>query len=285
LNLIRTIRIAAGLAVLSLFTVPASAQQRPLVTEDPETIGAGLILAEAGLDYSWDVVYPASGLTGTLLRLPTVGLSLGVSSIAEIQVDAGLYNRLAITQRVDAPLSGMLNFTGDETSDFENIFVGAKVRLAGEGPRRPAFGIRFATRLPTTSNESGLGLDTMDFHFSLLAGKTVQSVRVVGNIGFAILSDPTRGDRQNDVLIYGVSFARALTQAAELVGEVNGRLHTAAYDPPPGTESRAIMRLGARYTVGPGRVDGGILLGMTSRDPSFGVMAGFTYVFNAFRVP
>jgi hypothetical protein len=274
-----------GLALWLALTLPASAQQRPLVTEDPETIGAGLMLAEAGLDYSWDMVYPASGLTGNLLRVPTVGLSLGVSSIAEIQIDTGFYNRLSITQRVDAPLSDMLNFTGDKTSDFENIVVGTKVRLASEGPRRPAIGIRFATQLPTASNESGLGLDTMDFHFTLLVGKTVQSVRVVGNVGFGILSDPTRGDRQNDVFLYGVSFARALTQAAELVGEVNGRLHTAAFDPPPGTESRATMRLGARYTVGPGRVDGGILLGMTSRDPSFGVMAGFTYVFNAFRVP
>jgi hypothetical protein len=284
--MMRSVRCAAltGAAWLALAPL-AFAQQRPLVTEDPETIGAGLMLAEAGLDYSWDMVYPASGLTGNLLRVPTVGLSLGISSIAEIQIDTGLYNRLSVTQRIDAPLSDMLNVSGDTTSDFENIVVGTKVRLVAEGPRRPAIGLRFATQLPTASNESGLGLDTMDFHFSLLVGKTVQSVRVVGNVGAAILSDPTRGDRQNDVLIYGVSFARALTQAAEIVGEVNGRLHTAAYDPPPGTETRAVMRIGARYTVGPGRVDGGILLGMTSRDPSFGVMAGFTYVFNAFRVP
>jgi len=278
-------RVAVGLAVLCLFAVPVAAQQRPLVTEDPETIGAGLILLEGGFDYSWDMVYPASGLTGNLLRLPLVGASVGVSSIAEIQIDTGFYNRLAIAKRVDAPLSGMLNFAGDRTSDFENIVVATKVRVVAEGPRRPAIGFRFATQLPTASNESGLGLDTTDFHFALLVGKTVQSVRVVGNVGLGILSDPTRGDRQNDVLLYGVSFARAMAEGVELVGEVNGRLHTAAYDPPPGTETRATMRIGARYTAGPGRVDGGILLGMTSRDPSFGVMAGFTYVFNAFKVP
>jgi hypothetical protein len=278
-------RVAVGLAILCLIALPAAAQQRPLVTEDPETIGAGLILLEGGFDYSWDMVYPASGLTGKLLRLPLVGASVGVSSIAEIQIDTGFYNRLAITRRADAPFSGMLSFAGDRTSDFENIVVATKVRVVGEGPRRPAIGFRFATQLPTAGNESGLGLDTTDFHFGLLVGKTVQSVRVVGNVGLGILSDPTRGDRQNDVLLFGVSFARAMAEGVELVAEVNGRLHTAAHDPPLGTESRATMRIGARYTAGPGRIDGGILLGMTSRDPSFGFMAGFTNVFNAFKVP
>ena len=32
---------------LMLLAAPAAAQQRPLVTEDPETIGSGLILLEA----------------------------------------------------------------------------------------------------------------------------------------------------------------------------------------------------------------------------------------------
>ena len=68
-----------------------------------------------------------------------------------------------------------------------------------EGPGRPSFGIRFATKLPTAGNESGLGLDTMDFSLVGLVGKTARSVRVVGNFGLGILSDPIDGDRQNDV--------------------------------------------------------------------------------------
>ena len=71
-----------------------SAQQRPLVTEDPETIGSGLVLFEGGFDQQYEVSYPVSGLKGDLLRLPTLGLSFGLSSIAELQIDGGLYNRL-----------------------------------------------------------------------------------------------------------------------------------------------------------------------------------------------
>lgn len=279
------VRASVVAVVLVLLARPAQAQQRPLVTEDPETIGTGLMLLEGGLDYSIDVLYPASGLKGNLLRLPTFGVSLGVSSIAEIQIDTGFYNRLSIVSRSDAPLSSMLKVDGDRTSDVEDIVFATKVRFAGETPRRPAFGLRFATKLPTASNENGLGLDTTDVHLTLLVGKTVQSVRVVGNVGLGILADPTRADRQNDVLLYGVSIARAFAPGAELVGEINGRAHTAAYDPAPGTETRAVMRLGARYTAGAGRIDGGIIVGMTSRDPSFGFTAGFTYVFSAFRVP
>ena len=272
-------------ALLAIPTV-ASAQQRPLVTEDPETIGAGRVLVEAGLDIGRNVVFPASGLEGHLFRFPLVGVSVGISSIAEIQIDGGFYNRLSIQDRDDdAPLASMLDVSGESTSSIEDLVIATKVRLVPEGVSRPSFGLRFATKLPNASNESGIGLDTTDFYASLLGAKTVQSIRVVGNVGVGILGDPTRGDRQNDVLTYGVSFARALTQAAEVVGEINGRLDPREGDPPPGTESRGTVRFGARYTIGGWRGDVAVLFGLTSQDPSVGVAAGFTYVFDAFTLP
>ena len=142
----------------------------------------------------------------------------------------------------------MVTATGSSTSSVEDFVVGTKIRMVSEAPGRPSFGVRFATKLPNASNESGLGLDTMDFYASMLVAKTVRSVRIVGNGGVGILADPTRGDRQNDVVTYGISLARALTNAAEIVGEVNGRFDTRAGDPPPGTESRSLFRVGARYT-------------------------------------
>ena len=272
-------------SVLLLQPVTASAQQRPLVTEDPETIGAGRLLLEAGLDYGRSVEYPASGLEGHLLRFPLIGVSIGLSSIAEIQIDGGLYNHLNITSREPAPLSDMVTATGDSTSSVEDLVIATKVRIVSETDSRPSFGLRFATKLPNASNESGIGLDTTDFFASVLVAKTVRSARVVGNVGLGILGDPTRGDQQNDVLTYGFSLARALTQAAEVVAEVNGRISTREGGPPPGTESRGIVRLGARYTLGTWRGDAAVLFGATPRDPTFGFTAGFTWVFNAFQIP
>ena len=127
--------------------------------------------------------------------------------------------------------------------------VGTKVRLISEGVSRPSIALRSATKLPWRPTKA----DSARYHRLLFVadfGKTVQSVRIVGNIGLGILGDPTRGDRQNDVLTYGLSFARAISQNGEVVAEIDGRKDTRLGDPPPGTESRSMLRFGGRYTVG-----------------------------------
>ena len=282
----RLLSVSAMILILCVSThTEVFAQQRPLVTEDPETIGAGRMLVEAGIDYLRGVEYPVSGLEGNLRRLPVIGISFGLGSIGEAQIDGSLYNHLSITQRRPGPLAFMIDRLGSTTTDAGDWVVGTKVRLVSEGVSRPSIALRSATKLPMASNESGLGLDTMDFYSSVLIAKTVQSVRVVGNIGLGILGDATRGDRQNDVLTYGLSFARALTQRAEVVGEVNGHANTREGEPPPGTDSRSVFRVGARYTTGPVRADAGLLVGVLSQDPRWGMTVGFTYVFDAFQNP
>jgi hypothetical protein len=277
---------ATVLALLALLlpATTAHAQQRPLVTQDPETIGSGRILVEGGLDYGRDILFPVSGLRGNLLRAPLLGVMVGISSIAEVEVTGGLHNRLAITAREPAPLASMVQVTGDTTSDVEDVVFATKIRVVSETGSRPAIGVRFATRLPDANNESGLGTDTIDAYLSALVAKTVRSARFVGNLGLGIFGDPTRGDRQNDVVTYGFSLARAMTNEIELVGEINGRVNVWT-EPLPGSENRSVFRFGARYTRGPARVDAAALLGMTARDPSIGFAVGVTYIFNAFKVP
>ena len=178
------------LAVVAMLAcaVSAFAQQRPLQTEDPETIGSGRVLIEAGIDYDRDVYLPVSGLRGNLTTMPSFGISLGVSSIAEIQFDWPLYQKLKITDQVaGAPLSRLLELDGDTTDDFGDIRIGAKVRLLSETASRPAIGSWFSTRLPNAGNESGLGKDVQDFASAITVGKTVQSVRVVANVGLLMI--------------------------------------------------------------------------------------------------
>jgi hypothetical protein len=281
----KLIAIAVLCAALCTSATRVWAQQRPLLTEDPETVGTGNVLIEAGFDAQRDIFYPASGLTGDLLRVPMVGLSIGFSSILELQVDAGFYDRLNIDSIEPAPLSDQLEIDGDTTTDVDDIIVATKIRVVSEGPGRPSFGIRLATKLPIMTNASGLGLDTMDFHVTALMGETTRAVRVVGNLGLGILSDPVEGDRQNDVIMYGLSLARALPHGVEFVGEINGRFNTREQRTPIGTESRSTIRVGGRWTKSAMRIDGGLIFGLTSRDPSFGFTAGLTYVFHGFTLP
>jgi hypothetical protein len=271
--------VCAGIAA------PAHAQSRPLVTEDPETVPAGYILLEAGVDFLNGAKYPVSGLTGNLTKLGTFGLSFGVSSIAEIQVDGGLVNRLAITE-IDPTAPLHFRYTGgtDTTSSFEDLSIGAKVRFLSETETRPAMAVRFVTRLPMVGTDTGLGTGTTDVNIGLALAKTVRSTRVAANLGLGIMGDPVEGDRNNHLFTYGLSFARAVKTGAELVVEFNGRLDTGADPPPVGTDSRMMIRFGGRFTHGPVRMDAALLLGVTDRDPSWGFTVGATWVFKAFTV-
>ena len=282
---LRFVRTALVLSAAVALARPAAAQQRPLVTQDPESIGAGRVLVEGGVDYDHDAFYPLSGLKGNLWKVPTIGVSVGISPIAEVQLTGGPLDVLSITERHPAPLAGVVTETGDSTHAVDDLVLAMKIRVLGETASRPAFGIRFATRLPNAKHESGLGQDTTDFYLSFLGAKTVESLRVVGNVGLGIMSEPLNAGSQNDVLTYGLSFARAMTQQAEVVGELNGRISTRNGVAPVGTETSGILKLGGRFTRGSLRLDAGIYFGMTSVDPTIGFTGGFTYVFNAFTLP
>ena len=73
-------RLVLAAAAVLLAVPPAFAQQRPLVTEDPEPVGAGRLLLESGIDLLHGQRFPVSGLEGNMLRLPTLGVSVGTIS-------------------------------------------------------------------------------------------------------------------------------------------------------------------------------------------------------------
>ena len=258
----------------------AYAQQRPLVTEDPETIGVGNVLLEGGFSLDSEQSNFVNGLKGDIARLASFGASIGIGATAEVQIDGGILQRLTVTERLpNAPLETItLLLPGDRASSMEDLIVATKVRLVSETESRPAIGIRFGTKLPIAAPDKGIGLGTTDFFASFLVAKTVRSVRTVGNAGLLVLSNPvTPGDSVN-ALGYGFSIARALTNAFEIVGEVNGRLSSFEEIVPGSPESRAVMRVAGRYTYAMLRLDFGILLGITNSDPNFGISGGATYV-------
>src|SRR5579862_3911976 len=177
-------------AIAVVLARPVSAQQRPLDTQDPETIGFGRVLVESGVTYERSLFYPLSGLTGNLWKMPVLGIDVGIGPIADLQITGGPYDRLAITSRQPAPLASLITATGDTTHAVDDITIATKIRVVPEAASRPAVGLRFAVRLPNAKHESGLGQDTTDFSASLLAAKTLGALRVVGNGGFAIMSEP-----------------------------------------------------------------------------------------------
>lgn len=272
-------------SLVMAWTTQAAAQQRPLVTEDPATVGAGQVLLEMGGDWARAVTFPISGLRGDLTTAPTIGISVGVGPIAEIQIDGSPYRRLQITERRPAPLTPVLSVSGNQTTSVDDVVIATKLRLLNERPRRPAIGVRFATRLPNASNESGLGHDTTDFFVSFLVGKSVARVRWVANAGVAIVGDPVVAARQEDLLTLGMSVVGRVGWGVDLVAEYNGRMNLAATSPVPGTENRGVARGGLRFTRGALRLDAAALVGATTNDLDIGATTGVTWTFRAFQIP
>ena len=274
-RLVLPLVIRAAVIALVLPSV-ALAQQRPLTTEDPEVIGAGRVLFEAGVETGRNAQYPSSGLRGNRVAL-LAGWSFGLGRIGELQIDGG-YEWLGIDGRDPAPFADLVPPDITRATSVVDVTVATKVGVLEETPSRPAVGLRFATRLPNASNESGLGLDTTDFYVTALVGKTTGPVRIVANAGLGILGDPLNATAQKDQFLYGVSLARAMTANLEAVAEVAGRSVVSSGTPPPGLEAQGQARAAVRYTRGPARLDGGILVGITRRSPDFGIMIGITIV-------
>ena len=163
-------------------------------------------------------------------------------------------------------------------SSLEDLTLATKLRLRVRKRAHPGFGVRFGTKLPTAITESGLGLGTTDFFAAVLVAKTVQSVRTVGNVSLLILGNPVAAQDPLPALGFGLSVARAITNEFEAVGEVNGHMEPFGSAILPGSRVRGVLRLAGRYTHQLLRIDAGVLVGMTSRDPAFGISAGATYV-------
>ena len=58
------LRIVLGLVFFFTLAQSASAQQRPLITEDVDIIPPGTLRIEAGMDFLQGAKFPVSGLTG-----------------------------------------------------------------------------------------------------------------------------------------------------------------------------------------------------------------------------
>ena len=281
----RSFFVTALLVVLS-GTLLAAQEQRPLDTQDPETLGTGRALAQVGVAASNGAVYPLSGLAGNLWQLPLLGFSIGVGPIADLQITGGPYDDLQITQRTPAPFTYLMTHPdADSTHDVDDVVLATKIRWVAESAHRPAIGMRLSVRLPNSKHHSGLGQDTTDFSASALAGKTLAHWRIVGNIGATIMTEPVDSTSQNDVLTYGVSLSRPVVSWMELLGEVNGRVSTRRGVAPPGTETRGVARAGARIGRGNVRFDVAAGAGFTDVDPTFTATAGVTFLFKAFDTP
>jgi hypothetical protein len=270
---------ATALIVL-IVTSSAAGQQRPLPLETPEGVGAGNVRLQAGVDYTHDARFTLSGLQGNLWRVALIGVDVGLSDIADLELSGGLRDHLGITSRTPAALSDALQLTDPtSTGAFDDIVIGTKLALLREQAGRPGVGIRVATRLPNAKHPSGLGQDTTDFFSSVIVSQSFGGTRVIGNVGLGLLGDPLQGNRRVKSLLYAVSGTRTVAAGGDAIAGVDGRTGPAE----PGLESRAIARAGVARAQGAALLKAEVTFGLTSRDGNFGFAASASFTFHAFN--
>jgi hypothetical protein len=257
----------------------ASAQQRPLITEEPLTVRPGTMLIQFGLDFVQGAQFPLSGLEGDLTRAGQVDVRFGISRAAELQIQGTIRNVLSVSGQQPARITPILSRSGSSTSDFGDFTVAAKFRLLPETETQPAFGVRFGFEMPNSDERRGIGTNTTNVFFTVLAQKHFGKLNLFGNVGLGILEGPAGIFTQNDVLLYGIGAVYPVHQRVNLVGEVAGRYSTR--DTPAdgdlaGTGSRSEARFGLQVFAGSFRWDFAGIAGLTDNDPGTGFTFGVT---------
>ena len=274
------IRAAFILILLTCFAAIASAQQRPLITEDVDIIPPGTVRIEAGIDFMQGAKYTVSGINGDLTRVGVIGLSFGMGPNVEFQIEGVAQNYLSINSRGVSAIPLEFGPGVNSTNDTGDFTLAAKFKLRNETRRGPSLGFRFGVQLPNSNEARGIGLNQTNAFGSVLIGKKFGSdgrFNTFANLGVAILTAPTELFSQNDVITYGVAGIFRINKQFSVAGEVNGRANTRPGNGPLGTESQAEARLGMQIRASGLRFDFAGIKGLTSFSPNSGFTVGVTY--------
>jgi hypothetical protein len=277
----RTLTRSTLLLVLILAGIAlASAQQRPLLTEDVDIIPPGSMRIEAGIDFLQGAKFPVSGLTGDLTRVGVIGVTIGFAPNVEFQIEGVAQNFLGINSRSASAIPLSFAATANSTNDVGDFTLAAKIKLHSETKVSPSLGFRFGVQLPNSNQARGIGLNQTNAFGSVLVGKKFGQegrLNTFGNLGIAILTAPTTLFSQNDVLTYGVAGIFRFNKQFSLASEINGRANTRPGNGPLGTESQSEARLGMQIRASGLRFDFAGIKGLTRFTHNSGVTVGVTY--------
>ncbi|MBC7901286.1 MAG: hypothetical protein H7070_14675 [Saprospiraceae bacterium] len=283
MNIILVSRISINIFFVLALCFTAYGQQRPLITDDIDITPQGAVEIGAGVDFLQNVKFPLSGLKGDLTRVGDIRIRQGFASNVELQIEGTIQNYLAInSQSLPSPIP--LSFSGNSTSDFDDITVSAKIKLVNENKNLPAVGLKFGFQLPNTDQARGIGTNQINIFSKLIVQKKFgkkagQSARanIYGNMGLGIMNAPLANFTQNDVFLYGLAGIFRFTDRINIVSEVNGRISTRTGNAPLGTESVGQFRVGAQVKASGLRFDSAAIFGLTRFSPRTGVTFGVTY--------
>ena len=277
-------RLLFCLLLIVFANIFASAQQRPLLTEDVDVTPEGAVEVGVGVDFFQNAKFPLSGLKGDLTRVGDVRARVGFAPNIEFQIEGVLQNFLATntTSVVNPPIP--LSIDGNSSNDTGDFTLSTKIKLKNETKTLPAIGFKFGFQLPNSNQAKGIGTNQINVFGKILAQKRFGSrvkgtsrVNLFGNLGIGILTAPLAQFTQNDVLLYGLAGIYRVSDHVNLVSEINGRASTRSGIAPLGTESLSQFRIGTQIKASGLRFDTAAAFGLTKYSPRTGIVFGVTY--------
>ena len=260
----------------------ASAQQRPLLTDDVDITPPGSLEIGAGVDFYQDAKFPLTNMTGDLTRVGDIRIRTGFASNVELQIEGSIQNYLAVNDRGVSPIP--VSFTGNSTNDFDDFTISTKIKLRNESRLMPAVGFKLGFQMPNSDQAKGIGTNQINVFGKLLLQKKFGSVKngtprvnALGNIGLMIMNSPLERFNQNDLLLYGLAGIFRVSDHVNVIGDINGRANTRSAAAPLGTESQGQFRIGAQIKASGLRFDAAAAFGLTKYSPRTGLIFGVTY--------
>lgn len=188
--------LAAFICLLALMSAKGAAADWPYLVEEASNLTAGQSSLSMGVSRTRQrSSYRQFGVLltpdkGTLWTLPEIQASLGLGDNAEVSAEYA-YLRFE-------PENG-----GDAVHQAGDLKLWTKLSaLSGQSAN---IACRFGMKIPSSSNEDGLGTDEADVFLEALFGADFGRVRVDLNAGLEIMGDPTKEQAQDDLYVYGAS--------------------------------------------------------------------------------
>ena len=277
----RKLFLLAGLAFL---TAPfVFAQDRPLRTTDVETVPAGAVRAEVGFDFLQDVGFPLSGLRGDETSVGVLSVRMGISKIAEIELEGAVQNFLDVKSR-GVSFVPNLELTGvNSTHDTGDFALSTKIRFRAPSGKKPGIAFRFGFIMPNSNQARGIGTNTTNVYALFALEEQLQKLRLMGDVGLEILQSPNALFSQNDELMYGAGFSYPVHKRVNIVGEVNGLYSARTINAGlVGTQSTGQGRFGLQIFAGGFTWDLAGIRGLNKYDARTGFTFGVSKEFHLF---
>jgi len=232
-----------------------SVTSRPTIANATDTTQCGTVELEYGLERQW----PGGGTNRDDL---SGGLRIGLTPNLDFHWSSSAFLHV---------MDGSANRTG-----FGDTWLGLKYRLVGQTKHRPAFGVFFASKVPSASIALG-GSGAVDYTASFLASKDIRRLHLDFNV-VELWAGRTAASGFDSNTGFALSSWLTLTHRLNLVVEPYGYTLLNRANP-----AFASAMMGFNYKVTPRfYVDSGLDLGVTTTAPSARVFVGVTYAVGNF---